>query len=182
MCVCPPWGALVSLGSLHQALLLEKVPAVGVVGNWGFSLQAWLCVMAVIPRGEQGSSRASGWPCLFCCREWSGRQRCWCRAMMPFGGMAARVERDRLRAEGLGQHHNAIKYLNQDYEALKQQCIESGTLFRDPQFPAGPTALGFKELGPHSSKTRGVEWKRPSVSAELASSQAGLRPCPACLH
>lgn len=94
--------------------------------------------------------------------------------MMPFGGMAARLQRDRLRAEGLGQHDNAIKYLNQDYEALKQQCIESGTLFRDPQFPAGPSALGFKELGPHSSKTRGVEWKRPSVSAGLASSQAGL--------
>uniref|UniRef100_A0A8C3DTU2 Calpain 11 n=1 Tax=Corvus moneduloides TaxID=1196302 RepID=A0A8C3DTU2_CORMO len=81
--------------------------------------------------------------------------------------MAARVQRDRLRAEGLGQHNNAIKYLSQDYEALKQQCIESGTLFRDPQFPAGPSALGFKELGPHSSKTRGVEWKRPSVSAGL---------------
>uniref|UniRef100_A0A8C0ID79 Calpain-1 catalytic subunit n=1 Tax=Bubo bubo TaxID=30461 RepID=A0A8C0ID79_BUBBB len=81
---------------------------------------------------------------------------------MPFGGMAARLQRDRLKAEGLGQHHNAIKYLNQDYEALKQECIESGTLFRDPQFPAGPSALGFKELGPHSSKTRGVEWKRPS--------------------
>uniref|UniRef100_A0A8C3DVQ2 Calpain 11 n=1 Tax=Corvus moneduloides TaxID=1196302 RepID=A0A8C3DVQ2_CORMO len=84
---------------------------------------------------------------------------------MPFGGMAARVQRDRLRAEGLGQHNNAIKYLSQDYEALKQQCIESGTLFRDPQFPAGPSALGFKELGPHSSKTRGVEWKRPSVTS-----------------
>ncbi|NXG68983.1 CANX protein, partial [Baryphthengus martii] len=82
--------------------------------------------------------------------------------MMPFGGMAARLQRDRLRAEGVGQHNNAIKYLNQDYEALKQECIESGTLFRDPQFPAGPSALGFKELGPHSSKTRGVEWKRPS--------------------
>lgn len=97
---------------------------------------------------------------------------------MPFGGMAARLQRDRLRAEGLGQHDNAIKYLNQDYEALKQQCIESGTLFRDPQFPAGPSALGFKELGPHSSKTRGVEWKRPSVSAGLASSQAGLASLP----
>ncbi|NXF35372.1 CANX protein, partial [Nyctibius bracteatus] len=82
--------------------------------------------------------------------------------MMPFGGMAARLERDRLRAEGVGQHNNTIKYLNQDYEALKQECIESGTLFRDPQFPAGPSALGFKELGLHSSKTRGVEWKRPS--------------------
>uniref|UniRef100_A0A8B9V386 Calpain catalytic domain-containing protein n=1 Tax=Anas zonorhyncha TaxID=75864 RepID=A0A8B9V386_9AVES len=75
--------------------------------------------------------------------------------------------RDRLRAEGVGQHHNAVKYLNQDYEALKQGCIESGTLFRDPQFLAGPSALGFKELGPHSSKTRGVEWKRPSVSFGL---------------
>lgn len=103
--------------------------------------------------------------------------------MMPFGGMAARLQRDRLRAEGLGQHNNAIKYLNQDYEALKQQCIESGTLFRDPQFPAGPSALGFKELGPHSSKTRGVEWKRPSVNAGLASSQAGLAylPCTSAL-
>ena len=81
---------------------------------------------------------------------------------MPFGGIAARLQRDRLRAEGVGEHNNAVKYLNQDYEALKQECIESGTLFRDPQFPAGPTALGFKELGPYSSKTRGVEWKRPS--------------------
>jgi len=90
--------------------------------------------------------------------------------MMPFGGIAARLQRDRLRAEGVGEHNNAVKYLNQDYEALKQECIESGTLFRDPQFPAGPTALGFKELGPYSSKTRGVEWKRPSVSASFACS------------
>lgn len=42
-----------------RPVLLEKVPAMGVVGNWGFSLQAWLCVMADIPRGEQGSG-----PCL----------------------------------------------------------------------------------------------------------------------
>lgn len=102
--------------------------------------------------------------------------------MNPFGGMAARLQRDRLKAEGLGQHNNAIKYLNQDYEALKQECVESGTLFRDPQFPAGPSALGFKELGPHSSKTRGVEWKRPSVSAGLGSFRAGLAslPCRVC--
>lgn len=102
--------------------------------------------------------------------------------MMPFGGMAARLQRDRLRAEGVGQHSNAIKYLNQDYEALKQECIESGTLFRDPQFPAGPSALGFKELGPHSSKTRGVEWKRPSVSAGLAFPRTLLAslPCNVC--
>uniref|UniRef100_A0A7M4EYM9 Calpain 11 n=1 Tax=Crocodylus porosus TaxID=8502 RepID=A0A7M4EYM9_CROPO len=74
----------------------------------------------------------------------------------------APVERDRLRAEGVGKHHNSIKYLNQDYEALKQECLESGTLFEDPQFPAVPSVLGFKELGPHSGKTQGVRWKRPS--------------------
>uniref|UniRef100_A0A8B9G3B1 Calpain 11 n=1 Tax=Amazona collaria TaxID=241587 RepID=A0A8B9G3B1_9PSIT len=99
--------------------------------------------MADVPRGCLGSG-----PCL------SPTMPVHCR------------ERNRLKAEGLGQHNNAIKYLNQDYEALKQECIESGTLFRDPQFPAGPSALGFKELGPHSSKTRGVEWKRPSVMGD----------------
>ncbi|EHH15518.1 hypothetical protein EGK_01620, partial [Macaca mulatta] len=33
---------------------------------------------------------------------------------------------------------------------------------QDPSFPAIPSALGFKELGPYSSKTRGIEWKRPT--------------------
>ncbi|XP_005296372.2 calpain-11 [Chrysemys picta bellii] len=82
--------------------------------------------------------------------------------MMPFGGIASRLQRDRLRAEGVGEHSNAIKYLNQDYDTLKQACLESGTLFEDPQFPPVPSALGFKELGPNSGKTQGVRWKRPS--------------------
>lgn len=82
--------------------------------------------------------------------------------MMPFGGIASRLQRDRLRAEGVGEHNNAVKYLNQDYSTLKQACLESGTLFEDPQFPAVPSALGFKELGPNSGKTQGVRWKRPS--------------------
>ncbi|XP_053877837.1 calpain-11 [Malaclemys terrapin pileata] len=82
--------------------------------------------------------------------------------MMPFGGIASRLQRDRLRAEGVGEHSNAVKYLNQDYDTLKQACLESGTLFEDPQFPPVPSALGFKELGPNSGKTQGVRWKRPS--------------------
>ncbi|XP_065257144.1 calpain-11 [Emys orbicularis] len=82
--------------------------------------------------------------------------------MMPFGGIASRLQRDRLRAEGVGEHSNAVKYLNQDYDTLKQACLESGALFEDPQFPPVPSALGFKELGPNSGKTQGVRWKRPS--------------------
>uniref|UniRef100_A0A674MIQ7 Calpain 1, (mu/I) large subunit a n=1 Tax=Takifugu rubripes TaxID=31033 RepID=A0A674MIQ7_TAKRU len=68
----------------------------------------------------------------------------------------------RLRAEGMGSNDRAVPFWNQDYEALKQQCVESGCLFEDPCFPAEPPSLGFKELAPHSSKTQGVEWQRPT--------------------
>ncbi|KAM4771922.1 calpain-11 [Rhinophrynus dorsalis] len=82
--------------------------------------------------------------------------------MMPFGGIASKLKIDRLKASGVGSHDQAVKYLNQDYEALKQQCLESGSLFEDPQFPAITSSLGFKDLGPGSSKVQGVRWKRPS--------------------
>nr|XP_012606677.1 calpain-2 catalytic subunit [Microcebus murinus] len=77
-------------------------------------------------------------------------------------GVAARLARDREAAEGLGSHEWAVKYLNQDYGTLRDECLEAGALFQDPAFPALPSSLGFKELGPHSSKTRGIEWKRPT--------------------
>lgn len=81
-------------------------------------------------------------------------------------GMAAKLARDREAAAGLGSHERAVKYLNQDYEALRAECLEAGAPFQDPSFPAVPAALGFKELGPHSGKTRGIVWKRPPVGAQ----------------
>lgn len=78
-------------------------------------------------------------------------------------GVAARLARDREAAEGLGSHENAVRYLNQDFQTLRAQCLEEGVLFQDPAFPAGPSSLGFKELGPYSSKTRGIVWTRPPV-------------------
>uniref|UniRef100_G1TKY3 Calpain-2 catalytic subunit n=1 Tax=Oryctolagus cuniculus TaxID=9986 RepID=G1TKY3_RABIT len=84
------------------------------------------------------------------------------RSPLSAPGIAARLARDREAAEGLGSHERAVKYLNQDYEALRDACLEAGTLFQDPSFPAQPSSLGFKELGPYSSKTRGIEWKRPT--------------------
>lgn len=80
-------------------------------------------------------------------------------------GIAVKLARDREAAEGLGSHERAIKYLNQDYAALRDECLEAGALFQDPSFPALPSSLGFKELGPYSSKTRGIEWKRPTVGS-----------------
>uniref|UniRef100_A0A4W6BZV4 Calpain 1, (mu/I) large subunit a n=1 Tax=Lates calcarifer TaxID=8187 RepID=A0A4W6BZV4_LATCA len=82
--------------------------------------------------------------------------------MYPTGGISATIYANRLRAEGMGTKEQAVFFANQDYEALKQECVESGCLFEDPCFPAEPPSLGFKELAPYSSKTRDVEWMRPT--------------------
>uniref|UniRef100_A0A3Q3VSE9 Uncharacterized protein n=1 Tax=Mola mola TaxID=94237 RepID=A0A3Q3VSE9_MOLML len=82
--------------------------------------------------------------------------------MYPAGGISASIYAHRLRAEGMGSKEQALLFSKQDYEVLKQQCVESGCLFEDPCFPAAPQSLGFKELAPFSSKTRDVGWMRPS--------------------
>uniref|UniRef100_A0A3B4CEW6 Calpain 2, (m/II) large subunit b n=1 Tax=Pygocentrus nattereri TaxID=42514 RepID=A0A3B4CEW6_PYGNA len=76
-------------------------------------------------------------------------------------GVALTLAKKRARAAGFGTNANANKYLNQDYEALRSQCLSSGQLFCDPAFPAAPESLGFKELGANSYKMKGVQWKRP---------------------
>ncbi|XP_066509206.1 calpain-2 catalytic subunit-like [Hoplias malabaricus] len=76
-------------------------------------------------------------------------------------GIALTLAKKRAKAAGFGTNAKALKYLNQDFEALRSQCLSTGQLFCDPMFPAAPESLGFKELGPNSYKTRGVQWKRP---------------------
>uniref|UniRef100_A0A8C5Q8N5 calpain-2 n=1 Tax=Leptobrachium leishanense TaxID=445787 RepID=A0A8C5Q8N5_9ANUR len=77
-------------------------------------------------------------------------------------GAAVKVAKARAVSDGLGTNNNPVKYLNQDYEELRAQCLKSGTLFKDEAFPACVSALGYKDLAPNSPKTRGVVWKRPS--------------------
>ncbi|XP_075719522.1 calpain-2 catalytic subunit-like [Rhinoderma darwinii] len=77
-------------------------------------------------------------------------------------GSAAKVAHDRAIANGYGTNEMAIKYLNQDYEALRNECLQAGTLFKDTYFPAIHSSLGFNELGQNSSKVQGVVWKRPT--------------------
>ncbi|NWR81294.1 CAN1 protein, partial [Centropus unirufus] len=77
-------------------------------------------------------------------------------------GVSAQVQRQRAKALGLGRHENAVRYLGQDYGRLLEECRRSGTLFQDPAFPPAAASLGFRELGPGSSKTHGVRWKRPT--------------------
>ncbi|XP_052619046.1 calpain-1 catalytic subunit isoform X2 [Peromyscus californicus insignis] len=77
-------------------------------------------------------------------------------------GVSAQVQKQRAKDLGLGRHENAIKYLGQDYEKLRARCLQSGVLFQDEAFPPVAHSLGFKELGPNSSKTYGIKWKRPT--------------------
>ncbi|XP_075933242.1 calpain-2 catalytic subunit-like [Anarhichas minor] len=74
---------------------------------------------------------------------------------------ADRLAHQKKREEGIGTNQKAVKYSKQDYDTLRQQCLERGCLFEDNCFPAEHKSLGYNELGPHSSKTRGVVWKRP---------------------
>ncbi|XP_040207327.1 calpain-2 catalytic subunit-like [Rana temporaria] len=82
-------------------------------------------------------------------------------------GSAAKLVHDRALADGYGTNEKALKFLNQDYETIRNECLQSGTLFKDSYFPAIHSSLGFNELGANSSKVQGVVWKRPT---ELCSS------------
>lgn len=82
--------------------------------------------------------------------------------MSRMSGIASKLQHDRERAQGIGTNSQAVKYLNQDYEALRRNCLESGRLFEDDTFEAEVSSLGFNELGPSSYKVRGVTWTRPT--------------------
>lgn len=88
-------------------------------------------------------------------------------------GVASTLAKKRALAAGFGTNANAVPYLNQNFAALRAQCLSAGSLFCDPAFPAAPEALGFKELGRSSSKVRGVTWKRPTVRGPGPGSGSG---------
>ncbi|XP_061579152.1 calpain-2 catalytic subunit-like [Cololabis saira] len=76
--------------------------------------------------------------------------------------IAATLQHRRDLQRGVGTNSRALRYLDQDYEALRDRCLETGQLFQDDTFPALTSSLGFDELGPRSHKVRGVTWTRPT--------------------
>lgn len=93
-------------------------------------------------------------------------------------GVASTLAKKRALAAGFGTNANAVPYLNQNFAALRAECLSAGKLFCDPAFPAAPEALGFKELGRSSYKVRGVTWKRPAVRVTGFGSGCGSGPGP----
>ena len=49
-------------------------------------------------------------------------------------------------------------YLNQDFESIKTQCLNSGTLFEDSEFSKNDPSI----IAKYNPSGRSINWKRPS--------------------
>ncbi|XP_047449259.1 calpain-12 [Mugil cephalus] len=65
----------------------------------------------------------------------------------------------------LGSIENPIKFQDQDYKTLLEECLKSGVLFSDPIFLAEQKSIGMPE-DPDPKKA--ITWKRPKAISENA--------------
>uniref|UniRef100_A0A3B3USL6 Calpain 12 n=1 Tax=Poecilia latipinna TaxID=48699 RepID=A0A3B3USL6_9TELE len=67
-------------------------------------------------------------------------------------------------AAPLGSIDNPVKFQNQDFDALLQECLKDKKLFVDPTFPAEQKSIGMPK-DPNPAKE--IKWKRPKeISAD----------------
>lgn len=81
----------------------------------------------------------------------------------PSGFFCDRLIRERERRDGEGSLNKPLRFNGQDFNALRQECLQRKTPFEDDSFPATVESLGFKELGHKSNKVKNIVWKRPKV-------------------
>ncbi|XP_069567692.1 calpain-3 isoform X1 [Brachyistius frenatus] len=84
----------------------------------------------------------------------------------PSGFFCDRLIRERERRDGEGSLNKPVRFNGQDVCVLREECVQSKSLFEDDSFPATVESLGFKELGHKSNKVKNIVWKRPKEICE----------------
>uniref|UniRef100_A0A8C9WHA3 Calpain-3 n=1 Tax=Scleropages formosus TaxID=113540 RepID=A0A8C9WHA3_SCLFO len=79
----------------------------------------------------------------------------------PSGFFCDRLIRERERRDGEGSIGKPLHFQGQDFEALRQECLQKKVVFEDDTFPPAHESLGHKELGHKSNKVKNIVWKRP---------------------
>ncbi|XP_053728966.1 calpain-12 [Synchiropus splendidus] len=65
----------------------------------------------------------------------------------------------------LGSIENPIRFEDQDFRSLLEECLKSGQLFCDPTFPAVQESIGLPE---ESDPKKAITWKRPKEIGDNA--------------
>lgn len=81
---------------------------------------------------------------------------------MPPPGVCMNIINARRKKNGSGTISNPEKFLNQDFQQLKQYCLISRVRFIDDMFPPDRNSIGQDVLEP--SYMSQVVWLRPGVS------------------
>ena len=63
-----------------------------------------------------------------------------------------------------GSNDNPIRFRDQVYRTLLDECLESGSLFSDPTFGADQTSIGLPE-DPDPKNV--IKWLRPKVTPRV---------------
>lgn len=86
-------------------------------------------------------------------------------AAMPAPGVCTSIIQARHRKDGYGNVDNPERFLNQDFQQLKQFCVSRGLRYVDDMFPPDRKSIGEDVLSP--SDLSRVVWLRPAVSASV---------------
>ncbi len=81
---------------------------------------------------------------------------------MPPPGVCLNILEARQKQDGYGSPTNPERFLNQDYQQLKQYCTYRSVRYIDDMFPPDKNSIGVGILSP--SDLNCVVWLRPSVS------------------
>lgn len=91
-------------------------------------------------------------------------------AAMALPGACTHILKTRQKKDGFGTVENPERFINQDFQHLKQYCLKRRVRYIDDMFPPDRRSIGQGVLTP--SDLKHVEWQRPGVSASLADSSS----------